>query len=132
LKQILDFPSKYEIFHTTDQNTRKISYFLKIRQKINEISRIKNSNIKNLPVSGTGTDGICPVNLFVRNPRILVTTFWGELLAPKIEPPNFENRADDGSPPGLLPSEDATVFSFNYYVIALIFFLFKKIHKNFH
>lgn len=57
-----------------------------------------------------------PGNRFDRNPRIFVTTFWGDpLAAPKSDPPNLVNSADgDDSPVVLfeLSSCDATVLSF--------------------
>lgn len=56
------------------------------------------------PVSGMET----PVSRLDRNPRMLVTTFWGELDAPKSELPSFENRADD-SPAPFPSDDDATV-----------------------
>lgn len=63
-----------------------------------------------LPVSGIE---MLPGNLFDRNPRMLVTTFWGDPEAtPKSDPPNFVNSADgDDSPVVLLEfsSCDATV-----------------------
>lgn len=49
-----------------------------------------------------------PVSRFDRNPRMLVTTFWGELVGPNSELPNLENRADD-SPPPFPSDDDATV-----------------------
>lgn len=75
------------------------------------------------PVSGTGTDGI-PGKWFDRNPRMLVTTFWGDpVAAPKSEPPNFENRAEgDDSPVLVFSSCDATVLNFlciSCYIIAI-------------
>lgn len=56
------------------------------------------------PVSGMET----PVSRLEKNPRMLVTTFWGELEAPKSVLPSFENRADD-SPAPFPSDEDATV-----------------------
>lgn len=69
-----------------------------------------------LPGSGTGTEGIVilPGILFERNPRILVTTFWGDpVAAPKSDPPNFVNNVDEDDSPVLaeLSSCDATVLS---------------------
>lgn len=57
-----------------------------------------------IPVSGTDGIEIVPGNRFDRNPRMLVTTFWGDPdAAPKSDPPNFVNSADgDDSPVVLL------------------------------
>lgn len=61
-----------------------------------------------------------PGNRFDRNPRMLVTTFWGDpVAAPKSDPPNLVNSADgDDSPVVLeLSSCDATVLFLLSYVI---------------
>lgn len=68
-----------------------------------------------LPVSGTDGIEMVPGSRFDRNPRMLVTTFWGDpVAAPKSDPPNFVNSADgDDSPVVLeLSSCDATVLFF--------------------
>lgn len=68
-----------------------------------------------LPVSGTDGIEMVPGSRFDRNPRMFVTTFWGDpVAAPKSDPPNFVNSADgDDSPVVLeLSSCDATVLFF--------------------
>ena len=63
-----------------------------------------------LPVSGMET----LVSRFERNPRMLVTTFWGDPVAPNSELPSLESRAFVCSPAGALPPspDDATVTCF--------------------
>uniref|UniRef100_A0A182JKF1 Uncharacterized protein n=1 Tax=Anopheles atroparvus TaxID=41427 RepID=A0A182JKF1_ANOAO len=66
----------------------------------------RKTNLRDLPVSGIET----LVSRFERNPRMLVTTFCGEPVAPNSELPSFESRAFDSpaAPLGLSP-EAATV-----------------------
>lgn len=71
-----------------------------------------------LPGSGTGTEGIVilPGILFERNPRMFVTTFWGDPdAAPKSDPPSLNNVDEDDSPvEAELSSWDATVLFFSF------------------
>ncbi|CRL05791.1 CLUMA_CG018819, isoform A [Clunio marinus] len=78
-------------------NTRKKNHDLEISKF--ELKRER----KFLPVSGTDGIEIVPGNRFERNPRILVTTFWGDpLAAPKSDPPNLVNNADGEDSPVVL------------------------------
>jgi hypothetical protein len=82
-----------------------------------------------LPESGTEGIEILPGILFDRNPRMLVTTFWGDPDAPKSDPPNFVNNADEDDSPVVLElsSCDATVLPFQiYYVITSSFSAFTE------
>ena len=77
------------------------------------INQSRQLSVLSLPVSGTDGIEIVPGNRFDRNPRMLVTTFWGDpVAAPKSDPPNLVNSADGEDSPVVLlelSSCDATV-----------------------